>query len=191
MPAQQQSRHQISANPAGASALNDGCYCRTLDGEALRRGLLDNAESRELMASLLAQRPTLFSATAVFLSQNAFEQVAAGIACLERVIHSPGYQAAALQQAPPVAARDFGPRGVFVSYDFHLSPNGPQLIEINSNAGGALLGAALVQAQRACCQAMSQAMSPSMAPADPLPSFLTMFREEWQRQRAQGAPRTS
>lgn len=177
------------ATPASASALNDGCYCRTLDGEALRRGLLDNTESGDLMAALLAQRPTLFSATAVFLSQDTLDQVVAGVASLEQVIRSPAYQASALQQAPSVASRDFGPLGVFVSYDFHLAPDGPRLIEINSNAGGALLGAALVQAQHACCQAMSEALSSSTAPADPRPEFLAMFREEWVRQRKRGAPR--
>jgi hypothetical protein len=177
------------ANAASAAALNVDCYCRTLDGEALRRGLLDNAESGEIMADLLAQRPTLFSATAVFLSEGTLEQIVAGVTCLERVIRSPGYQAAVLHQAPPIAAHAFGPIGVFVSYDFHLAPDGPRLIEINSNAGGALLSAALVQAQRACCQAMSQAMSPANAPANPRPAFLAMFQEEWQRQRAQGAPR--
>jgi hypothetical protein len=180
---------EAPANPANAAAMNDDCYCRTLDSEALRRVLLDNAESAELMGELLALRPTLFSATAVFLSPNTLEQVVAGVACLERVIRNPGYQAAALQQTPPVAVHDFGPLGAFVSYDFHLAPDGPRLIEINSNAGGALLSAALVQAQRACCQAMNIAMSPSVTPVDPRRAFLDMFREEWQRQRAQGAPR--
>lgn len=189
MSAQQQPRPVARENPTSAAALNDGCYCRTLDGEALRRGLLDNVESGKLMAELLEQRPTLFSSTAVFLSQNTLEQVVAGVASLERVIRTPAYQAEALKQAPPIASHDFGPLGVFVSYDFHLAPEGPRLIEINSNAGGALLGASLVQAQRACCQAMTLAMSPSAAPADPRPAFLTMFREEWQRQRTRGAPR--
>ena len=189
MAPQQEPQADDVANTASAAALNGDCYCRTLDGEALRRGLLDNAESGQIMADLLAQRPTLFSATAVFLSQGTLEQIVAGVTCLERVIRSPGYQAAVLQQAPPVAAHTFGPLGVFVSYDFHLAPDGPRLIEINSNAGGALLSAALVQAQRACCQAMSNAMSPANAPADPRPAFLAMFQEEWRRQRAQGAPR--
>lgn len=189
MSAQQLPMPEVRENPPSAAALNDGCYCRTLDGEALRRGLLDNAESGELMAALLARRPTLFSATAVFLSQNTLEQVVAGIACLERIIRTPAYQAAALHQAPPIATHDFGPLGVFVSYDFHLAPDGPRLIEINSNAGGALLGAALAQAQHACCQAMSEVLSSSTAPADPRPVFLAMFREEWVRQRKRGIPR--
>lgn len=171
------------------TALNADCYCRTLDEQALRRSLLDNSESGEIMAQLLAQRPTLFSSTAVFLSQHTIGQVAAGVASLERVIRSAGYQAAAIHQAPPVAAHAFGPLGVFVSCDFHLAPDGPRLIEINSNAGGALLSAALARAQHACCQAMNEAMLTSAASADPRGAFVAMFREEWQRQRSEGAPR--
>lgn len=189
MTPRQQPTIQCQASAASVAALNGDCYCRTLDNVALRRGLLDNAESGELMAQLLAQRPTLFSATAVFLSQNTLEQIVTGIASLERVIRSCGYQAAALQQAPPIAARAFGPVGAFVSYDFHLAPDGPRLIEINSNAGGAMLGAALAQAQHTCCQAMSEVLSPSTVPTDPRHAFLAMFREEWRRQHKQGAPR--
>jgi len=186
-----QQRLRVGAPVVAASAatLNDDCYCRTLDTEALRRGLLDDAESGEVMADLLAQRPTLFSATAVFLSRNTLAQLVEGIACLERAISHPQYRAAALRQAPPIAARAFGPLGVFVSYDFHLAPDGPRLIEINSNAGGALLSASLMQAQRACCAAMSGDMLPAGPQADPRPAYLAMFREEWRRQRTQGSPR--
>jgi hypothetical protein len=188
MATQEQPQFCRSADTASAAALNGGCYCRTLDGESLRSSLLNDAESGHVMAGLLAQRPTLFSSTAVFLSQNTFEQVVEGIACIERAIRLPGYRAAALEQSPPIAARAFGPLGVFVSYDFHLAPDGPHLIEINSNAGGALLGASLVQAQRACCEAMGGAMVPAEMLADPRSAFLGMFREEWQRQRIHGSP---
>lgn len=37
-----------------------------------------------------------------------------------------------------------------MGYDFHVTPEGPKLIEINTNAGGAFLNAALREAQRAC-----------------------------------------
>jgi hypothetical protein len=53
--------------------------------------------------------------------------------------------------------------GVFLGYDFHLGPDGPQLIEINSNAGGALLNACLLRAQRACCAPVAR-MMPAPSP---------------------------
>jgi D-alanine-D-alanine ligase-like ATP-grasp enzyme len=44
------------------------------------------------------------------------------------------------------ALRRRAARGVFMGYDFHLSAGGPQLIEINTNAGGGLLNAYLLAA---------------------------------------------
>ncbi|MBF0614888.1 MAG: hypothetical protein G8237_06145 [Magnetococcales bacterium] len=51
----------------------------------------------------------------------------------------------ALQQAQPwpdtpdTARFDPGHEAVMMGYDFHLTPNGPRLIEVNTNAGGALM----------------------------------------------------
>lgn len=53
--------------------------------------------------------------------------------------------------APTIAHHDFGPLGVLMGYDFHLAAEGPKLIEVNTNAGGAFLNALLAKAQRACC----------------------------------------
>ena len=82
-----------------------------------------------------------------------------------RIVHAveaatrlPGYREAALSWAPEIARQDFGPRGVFMGYDFHLAADGPKLIEINTNAGGAFLNALLAKAQRACCTEVEVAM---------------------------------
>jgi hypothetical protein len=45
-----------------------------------------------------------------------------------------------------------------MGYDFHLAPDGPRLIEINTNAGGAFLNAALARAHHACCESMGSLM---------------------------------
>lgn len=47
-------------------------------------------------------------------------------------------------------------------YDFHLDEGRLGLIEINTNAGGAMLNAVLARAQRICCQAV-EAMVPGRA----------------------------
>ncbi|MBF0341613.1 MAG: hypothetical protein HQL95_11725 [Magnetococcales bacterium] len=44
-----------------------------------------------------------------------------------------------LPDAPATARFDPGHEAVMMGYDFHLSPQGPRLIEVNTNAGGALL----------------------------------------------------
>lgn len=72
-----------------------------------------------------------------------------------------------------------------MGYDFHLSERGPALIEINTNAGGAMLNAVLARAQRACCpSAPSDFLS-----AEPFEiAVAAMFSKEWRCQRDSGEP---
>ena len=70
-----------------------------------------------------------------------------------------------------------------MGYDFHLGPQGPQLIEINTNAGGALLTAALARAQRSCCEAMNWAFTPNAELQTLGQTFIDMFAAEWRLQR--------
>ncbi len=46
-----------------------------------------------------------------------------------------------LDGAGPIAQIDHGPAGAFMGYDFHVEGDGPRLIEINTNAGGAAINA--------------------------------------------------
>lgn len=61
------------------------------------------------------------------------------IEILFRVAHGPAYAARVDEAAGETARFESGAHGVFMGYDFHLTGHGPQLIEINTNAGGALL----------------------------------------------------
>ena len=76
-----------------------------------------------------------------------------------------------------------------MGYDFHITPNGPQLIEVNTNAGGAFLNSALAQAQRACC-AKVQAPIDILLPKNFGEQVADMFIAEWRRQRGSGRPAT-
>ncbi len=69
-------------------------------------------------------------------------------------------------------------KGVFFGYDFHLNDSGAQLLEINTNAGGALLNALLVNSQRDVHAPGTTAVPDNLEPA-----FLDMFRREWKLQR--------
>ena len=165
------------------NSLNGSCDCRTLDPDRLRVQL----ESEEALAGLAAEitrtRPHMFSATAVFISQQQLERMAAIVAAVENVVRVPGYQAAVLGRAPEMARTDPGPRSVFMGFDFHLGPQGPQLIEINTNAGGPLLNVALARAQQVCCAEVGDALC---SPTDLLQieeSFVQSFRHDWSLQR--------
>ncbi|GAB6042558.1 hypothetical protein JCM17961_32350 [Endothiovibrio diazotrophicus] len=82
------------------------------------------------------------------------------VAAVSEVVALPAYREAALAWAPAAARRDPGPVGVFLGYDFHLTADGPRLIEINTNAGGALL----------------HGVAPPLEAA-----VVAMFQEEWRR----------
>jgi hypothetical protein len=143
------------------------------------------------MAHSIAQtRPHLFSSTVVFLSPTMVDAITATVGAIERVMALPAWQSQALATAAPIAQVDHGPVGVFMGYDFHMGPDGPQLIEINTNAGGALLNMALARAQTACCQAMDLAMNGYRDLRTLEADFLAMFHSEWKLQRGDAPLRT-
>ena len=69
-----------------------------------------------------------------------------------------------------------------MGYDFHLGDDGPKLIEVNTNAGGAFLNALLAQAQTRCCVGHVQLADDSFV-ARFEAQVIAMFRTEWLRQR--------
>lgn len=58
---------------------------------------------------------------------------------LHRLHHLPAYQQQVMTTVPEVARFNPGHESVMMGYDFHLTAEGPRLIEVNTNAGGALL----------------------------------------------------
>ena len=172
-----------SQTPVTAQSLNRGCACRTLDPERLRRQLEAEPALAGLYEDIARSRPNLFSATTVFISPEQHQAMAAIVTAIENVVALPEYQTATLARAPAIARLEPGPLGVFMGFDFHLGEQGPQLIEINTNAGGALLNAVLARAQQACCREMEWAFQPPTELMQLEQNFFAMFIEEWRRQR--------
>jgi hypothetical protein len=168
-----------------AEELNRSCHCISVDRARLRQCLESGPLTAGVFDSIAQNQPHLFSASSVFLARAHLEHMQAVISAIESVIASDGFRDWAHALAPPPARRDHGPRGVFLGYDFHLGHDGPQLIEINTNAGGALLNAALAAAQQACCAEMDAAVHGARDAAALELAFMTMFREEWRRQRGE------
>jgi hypothetical protein len=165
------------------NSLNGACDCRTLDPDRLRAQLESGDALAGLAAEITRTRPHMFSATAVFISQQQLERMAAIIAAVESVVRVPGYRAAVLQRAPEMARMDPGPRSVFMGFDFHLGPQGPQLIEINTNAGGPLLNVALARAQQVCCAEVGNVLCPPTNLDQIDAAFVDSFRRDWKLQR--------
>ena len=164
---------------SSASALNRECLCTTINPAALERELAAALGDNDLYRSIRETRPHLFSATAVFITPEQVHKMRAVIEAVETVIAAPAYRAAALARASAAAAHDPRYPGVFLGYDFHLGEHGPRLIEINTNAGGALLNVYLARAQKACCPEMQGLTTGPVALAALEDEFVAMFRHEW------------
>lgn len=169
--------------PVTADSLNRGCACRTLNRAHLRHQLEVEPALAGLYDEIAHSRPNLFSATTVFITPEQYQRMAAIVAAVEKVVALPAYQAAMLARAPALASLEHGPKGAFMGFDFHLGEHGPQLIEINTNAGGALLNTVLALAQQVCCQEMEWAFQPPTELMQLEQTFFAMFAEEWHRQR--------
>jgi hypothetical protein len=165
--------------------MNRECACISVDREALQALLERGRGSGGLYASILANQPHLFASVPVFVGGEHVDAMFAAIEAIERVVALPTFRDAALVSAPPIATVDHGPRGVFYGYDFHLGDGGPKLIEINTNAGGALLNAVLAHAQKACCVELGSLSDGPVALDAIEDRFVAMFREEWSLQRGE------
>jgi len=160
-----------------AEALNRGCDCVSTDAQALARSL-DEKMTEGWAQALAASHPDLFAPLPVFVGRAELESMRATIAAILRVAALPAYEARVLEGVDPAIARDTGPRGVLFGFDFHLGAARPQLIEINSNAGGALLQLALALAQRPCCEEVARAFELPFDAEGLEGRIVAMFREE-------------
>ena len=168
--------------------LNRDCTCVTLDREALCAALEREAGDPDFCATLIRTRPHMFASAPVFLSETHVAAMLRAVRAIESVTRLPAYRDAVLSRSPETAQRDFGPRGAFMGYDFHLTHDRPRLIEINTNAGGAFLNALLARAQHACCEEMLTGLRRPEA-RDFDAAVARMFESEWRLQRKEGMPR--
>lgn len=169
--------------------LNRECFCITLDSDGLQAAIRAETPDEDVASTLIATHPHLFARSPVFLARGDLTAMLDVVAAIEAAAATPAYQDAVLAWAPEIARRDFGPRGAFMGYDFHLGAAGPKLIEVNTNAGGAFLNAFLARAQMACCEE-ARVATRSAQLEDFEPAVWRMFVSEWESQRSAGAPQT-
>jgi hypothetical protein len=160
--------------------LNSECFCISLDTSALRQALESEIGEPGLFDLVQQRCPYLFATRPVFLSREHTSRMAHVVQAIESVVALPAYREHVLATAPQIARHDpGGAKGVFFGYDFHVAERGFGLIEINTNAGGAMLNAVLARAQRACCAAVDGLLPPPAA-ADAFENeIVAMFRNEW------------
>lgn len=178
-----------ASHPAGArplsAAMNEDCVCSTLNRQTLGALLQGSAAHPDHIEALTNERPHLASHSASFLSVEDAKQIEAAINAIEAATRLPAYRKAAL--GPAAASSQPEGTGVFAGYDFHITPEGPRLIEINTNAGGAFLNALILKAQDACCPAF-EPLFQKMSGIDFERAAIGMFMSEWRALRGRDKP---
>jgi hypothetical protein len=161
-----------------ADLLNRSCHCINVDRDALRRTLETHLGTPGAYSRLLETRPHLLAESPVFISRDHVDQMTRIIESIENLVALQSYQKLVLEWAPEIGRKRHGPRGVLFGYDFHLTNDGPKLIEINTNAGGALLLLHVASAQQACCAAVENFIVGNIHLAALEQEMTAMFREE-------------
>lgn len=168
----------VATAALSSERLNAECFCVGLDAVALKQALESGAGPQ--IHALLQQRcPYVFAALPVFVSPAQHARMAALIAAIESVVALPAYREQVLARSPLIAGHDPGAHGAFFGYDFHATGAGLGLIEINTNAGGAMLNALLARAQRACCPPIERLLPPAALGEAFEARIVAMFRREW------------
>lgn len=134
------------ADAGSLITLNKSCNCIPLDRTEIDQTITE----RQFIVGLsdeLETRANLFASSAIFVSGHHAETMLVQIKALEAAAALPSWQETTLARIEPeLAAAQSGTRGLFMGYDFHITPNGPRLIEINTNAGAVFLAEALQSA---------------------------------------------
>lgn len=125
--------------------LNRDCHCFPIERDTIEETIFALTPNPR-MPAMLSDRPNYFARTAVFVSQNDIDAMQSQIRAIENTIKTQAFKDRVLSREPsPAHVVQVKTHGAFMGYDFHITPDGPRLIEINSNAGGAFIVNALEQ----------------------------------------------
>ncbi len=173
-----------------AARFNRECDCMVADVPALQRRLDATLGDAGVTGSIVHSHPHLFSGTPVFLARAHAKQMQRVIAAVEAVTTLPAYREEALGRAPVIASTAPRNRGVFFGFDFHIAADGPKLIEINTNAGGALLNMEMRREQQACCEPAAAWLHAEPGAESLEDAVFGMFMQEWRLARGTQPLRT-
>lgn len=162
-----------------ADLLNRQCFCIGTDVPGLYERMQVDLAQRGVTQPMLESHPHLFSSAPVFIASTQIRQMREVVQAIESVIAMPQWQEAVLSSAPAIAKKSVSALGVFMGYDFHVGAGGVRLIEINTNAGGAFLNVAMMQAQRACCEGVSNFLGTPVDAEGIECRLVAMFQNEW------------
>lgn len=171
------------AAPLSAEDLHRACFCLAVDPAELRTHLDKLLALHGSSAPLAESHPHLFAALPVFVPAAGVRAMTRVIEAIEAVAATETFRSAVHAWAPEIAGFDPGSPGGLLGFDFHLGPEGPRLIEINTNPGGVLINALLVEAQQLCMPTLS---APAVGVADVGEAALDVLLAEWDAQSPDG-----
>lgn len=145
-----QSGCDINCATSMDASLNQRCACEVVDVLRLHESIRSDFPEFTTDPSVHAH---LFSPYALFVDRAALEAMGRVAAALFDVASNPQYRQHVLQWAPNIGSHDPGSAGGVLGLDFHLTVDGPRLIEVNTNPGGLLLNAVLLDAVQTCAPA--------------------------------------
>jgi len=171
-------------------SLNQTCQCVSMP-EAVNASVVSVAsgDSAGLMNETPPDRSHMIASTAVFVTQSDVELMQQQIDAIEATASLPGYRAAiATRSGTTDEYNGHTTSGLFMGYDFHLTADGPKLIEVNTNAGGAFIMQSLLARVR---HHVSTCGSETLDDPDDVEyKIIDSFVEEWQSTGRSGRPGT-
>ncbi len=168
--------------------LNRSCYCLPLDRTLIDASITRRSGVREL-SDLLTARANLFAGTPVFLAEGDVSAMLAQITAIEALTTLDTFRRDILARSKPTGADIQGKTfGAFMGYDFHITPDGPRLIEINTNAGGAFLVNAMHKALDGKLPKCSEYRRNKIEDFES--QIIAMFLNEWKLAGRSERPRT-
>jgi len=165
---------------AQTTELNRDCYCFPLDTASISRSI---AQSQATLTALMASRSNLFANTGVLLSEADVAGMLGVIDAVENLTKLPSYRSAKIKLGGLDSRwENLSGDGLLMGYDFHISSNGPQLIEVNTNAGGAFVVNEMMTTVDSLLCCGFQAMQSHEA-------LHSVLLSEWQSAGKEGQPR--
>lgn len=179
--------HPNSVERERLMTLNRACLCLPLDRRSIDSGIVQRS-AEKTMTQLLLSRRNLFAGTAVFVSQRDVLAIQAQIDAIEAAAKLDAYRRKALGGADRLVRTQNHTSGMFMGYDFHISADGPRLIEINTNAGGIFLVHLLEGSTSR--ELSSCGIGKTGLAEDFETEIVDMFLAEWRMAGRTGRPRT-
>jgi len=154
--------------------LNSDCYCFPIDRESIDRGI------RQSVPDVIAfdgSRENLFAGTGVLLDRSDVDAMLGVVDAIETLANSISFRNSRIIENPELSDwQDLTGDGMIMGYDFHIGADGPQLIEVNTNAGGAFIvnemNSVSNQSYPPCCGFGSLEMNPDL--------IHKLLQREWQ-----------